>query len=130
MRIYHAHALCTYGTRTEKVERRQIKAKFPRCKIVDPGQFENSVEKQVKGMKYCFELIRDCDALVFSRLLKKVTAGVGVEIRYALSHSIRVYELRGKSVRRVTKPLRYLSREDSRDLFRTWRTNEWRRNRT
>jgi hypothetical protein len=121
MRIYHAHALCTYGTQTERAERRQIRATFPKCKIVDPGQFENSVEKQVKGMKYCFELIRDCDALVFSKLLKKVTTGVGLEIRYALAHHIRVYELKGKSIRQVTKPLRYLSRKHSRDLFRTWR---------
>lgn len=129
MRIYHAHALCTYGTRTEKAERKRIRAKFPKCRIVDPGQYEENFEKQIKGMKYCFELIRDCDALVFSRLLKQVTAGVGLEIRYALSRGKRVYELSGKRFLLVRKPLPYLSRKSSRNLFRIWRINEWRKSR-
>lgn len=121
MRIYFAHALCTYGYPIEKAERKQIRNSFPRCKIIDPGSYEGNPEKSLKGMNFCYELIDTCDMLVFSRLLGKVTSGVGVEIRYALSKSIRVYELHSKSVKSIKKPVRYLSREKTRHLFRVWR---------
>jgi len=121
MRIYYAHAICTYGARIEKAERKRIKVCFPKCRIVDPGNYEGNLEKRANGMKYCFELIRDCDALVFSRLLKKITSGVGLEIRYALSKGIRVYELCGREVKSIKRPLRYLSRKNTIDLYWRWR---------
>ncbi|HKM78952.1 MAG TPA: hypothetical protein VJZ03_07725, partial [Candidatus Bathyarchaeia archaeon] len=99
IRIYHAHAMCTYGTRIARAERKQIRTRFPRAKIIDPDKYEGNIEKKIKGMKYCFELIKKCDALVFSRLLKKVTAGVGLEVRYALANHIRVYELRDEQIK-------------------------------
>jgi hypothetical protein len=113
--------MCTYGTSTEKAERRRIRSSFPKYKIIDPGEYKGNIEKQIKGMQYCFELIDNCDQLVFSRLLKEITAGVGLEIKYALSKNIQVYELVGKRVKTIKKPMRHLSRLESIRLFRVWR---------
>jgi hypothetical protein len=127
MRIYHAHAMCTYGKPIERAERKQIRNSFRNCRIVDPGSYEGNPEKSEKGLSYCFELIRTCDALVFARLLKQVTAGVGQEIAFALSKDIPVYELSGKKVKSIKKPLRCLTRESSVDLFHIWRIDQWRK---
>lgn len=121
MRIYYAHAKCTYGSPTEKTEKKQIKAVFPKCKIIDPGKHEGNIEKTTKEMKYCYGLISTCDALVFSRLLRRITSGVGKEIKYALRNGIRVYELRGKNFKSIKKSLPYLSRKNTIRLYRRWR---------
>jgi hypothetical protein len=127
MRVYYAHAMCIYGHPVERAERRQIKRRFPKCKIIDPGEYEGNLEKKVRGMQYCFELISNCDLLVFSRLYKQITSGVGLEISYALSKGIRVYELCGKRLKEIKRPRSCLSRQSTVQLYRIWRINEWRR---
>lgn len=127
MKVYYAHAMCTYGNLIERAERKRIRARFARCRIVDPGEYEGNPEKKAKGMEYCCELIRNCDVLVFSRLLREITSGVGLEIGYALTKGIRVYELRSHHFKVIKKPPHYLSRESTVQLYRIWRMNEWRR---
>lgn len=36
MRVYYSHAMWTYGKPIESVERKQIRNRFPKCRIVDP----------------------------------------------------------------------------------------------
>ena len=127
MKVYYAHALCTYGNPIERAERKQIRVKFPRCTIVDPGEYEGNPEKKAKGMAYCCKLISGCDALVFSRLFREITSGVGLEIGYALSKRIRVYELQFSRFKVVTKAPNYLSRESTVKVYQIWRLNEWRK---
>jgi hypothetical protein len=127
MRIYYAHAICTYGTQTERAERKVIRARFPKCRIIDPGNYEGNIEKRTKGMSYCFGLIAKCDVLVFARLLNQITSGVGLEIVHALSKGISVYELDGQRVKTIKKKLPFLSREATVDLYNVWRLNEWRK---
>lgn len=118
MRIYYSHAMVTYGTITEKTEKRRIKARFMHYKIIDPGTYEDNAEKRRKGMNYCLQLIDDCDALIFSRCMNSITAGVGKEVNYALSKGIPVYELSGKRVESVCKRVAYLPRVKTRELYR------------
>jgi len=44
-RAYFAHAVCLYGTKEEEKLLRQIKAIFPDFEIVDPGSYEDNLEK-------------------------------------------------------------------------------------
>ena len=121
LKLYYAHAMCIYGTELEEEERKQIAEKFPGYEIVDPGEYEGNPEKSRNGMKYCFGLIKDCNALVFSKLLSKVTAGVGLEVTFALSKGIPVFELGSNGFRLVKKPVPYLSRDETITHYEFWR---------
>lgn len=49
MRIYYSHAMVTYGTITEKTEKRRIKARFMHYKIIDPGTYEDNAGEAAQG---------------------------------------------------------------------------------
>lgn len=121
MKIYYAHAMCIYGTEDEEIEKGHIQVHFPEHDIVDPGSYANNIEKRSGGMEYCKKLVSNCDALVFTRLLGKVTAGVGIEVHHALSQKKPVYELKNGKVKSIQKPLKYISREDTIRLYGLWR---------
>jgi hypothetical protein len=53
--------------------------------------------------------------------MDKVTAGVGLEVNYALSKGIPVYELRNAKLERTTRTVRYLSREETLRHYDFWR---------
>ncbi len=110
-----------YGTDIEKAETDLIKKNFSKAELVDPGVYENHPEKFNQGLKYCFGLIDGCDALVFSKLLGKVTAGVGREVNYTLSKRIPVYKLDSGVIKRINKPVKYLSREATLRHYDFWR---------
>lgn len=121
MQVYYAHAMCIYGTDYEKEEIALIAKHLPNYEIVDPGSFQTNTEKSREGMQYCFRIIDNCHALAFSRLLNKVTAGVGLEVQYALSKAIPVYELQNGQLERTTRPVKSLSREDTLKHYDFWR---------
>lgn len=122
MQVYYAHAMCIYGTDYEKEELGLIKKHLPDYQIVDPGSFQANTEKSREGMKYCFRIIDSCHALVFTRLLGKVTSGVGLEVTYAMSRSLPVYELQGGRIETITRPIHFLSREDTLKHYSFWRS--------
>jgi len=124
MKIYYAHAICLYGTKHERDEKSRIKKRFPKAKIIDPGSYENNLEKFIGGMNYCLELVDKCDVLVFTRLLGKITAGVGKEINYALSKKKKVFELINDNFIKVSKPVTYLSRLNTILLYEKWRNEK------
>jgi hypothetical protein len=124
--IYYAHAMCIYKTKFEKAEKKLIRKHLPNCLIVDPGSFQNNEEKSKQGMNYCFDLIDNCNALAFTRLLGKVTSGVGLEIRHALRKGIPVFEVEDGSIKQITRPIKYLSRKATRNHYRLWElANRW-----
>ena len=125
MKIYYSHAIPTYGTKLEKIEKRQILKNFPGVKIVDPGSFQNNLEKRLGGMEYCLNLVDKCNGLVFTRFLNKITAGVGKEINHAMKKCMPVHELKKGKVRKIRKPVKYLSREETVKLYRMWRLKEF-----
>ena len=99
MKIYYAHAMCIYGTDDEENEIQQIRQNFPDHSIVDPGTYANNPEKRRDSMEYCKKLVSGCDKLVFTRLLGKITAGVGIEINHVLESGKIVYELKNKKTK-------------------------------
>jgi nucleoside 2-deoxyribosyltransferase len=113
--------MCTYYTPTQERELAIIGKTFPTHEIVDPGDYEDNLEKEVRGMEYCLELVESCDALVFSRILGKVTAGVGKEVEHAFSLGKPVYELVGDRARMIYKSPKYVSKEETKDLYAEWK---------
>ncbi len=125
MKIYYAHAMCIYGTDDENAEISQIKDNFPDHPIVDPGTYANNPDKRKDGMGYCMKLVSGCDKLVFTRLLGKITAGVGLEINHALELGKLVYELKKNKIKQVKKPVKYISRNDTISLYGKYRMKKF-----
>lgn len=113
--------MCIYGTDDEQAEIMHIKKNFPDHSIVDPGTYANNPEKRKDTMEYCKKLVSDCDKLVFTRLLGKITAGVGIEINHALESGKTVYELKKEKIKQIKKPVKYISRKDTISLYGKYR---------
>ena len=122
MRIYYAHAKCIYGTSRERQEKKCIRTCFPNCAMVNPSRYEAEFSKSGLGMDYWFGHIDRCDSLIYSRLMGRVTAGVGEEIRYALSARKAVYELEKGKARRIRRPVKHVSIDETLHLFQIWRS--------
>ena len=73
-------------------------------------------------MRYWFRQIDFCDALVFSRLLNRITSGVGLEVNHALARPIPVFELCKEGIVSVSKPVQFLTREETLKYFEFWRS--------
>lgn len=125
MKIYYAHAMCIYGTEDEENEIQQIRQNFPDHSIVDPGTYANNPEKRRDTMEYCKKLVSGCDKLVFTRLLGKITAGVGIEINHALESGKIVYELKNNKTKQIKKPVKYISRQDTISLYGKYRMKKF-----
>jgi len=126
MKIYYAHAICTYGSEQEEMERKCIKKEFSNCVVVDPSLYENDARKRRDGMQFCKGLISSSDVLVFTRLLGKITSGVGIEINHALGENKPVFELNNGKMHRVKSPVKYISRENTIKLYNKWRMQNFR----
>ena len=117
--IYYAHAMCLYGPEVERAEVAAITRRLPSCCVVDPGTIQQDAGKgDDDGMRYLLRVIDCCDTLVFSRLLGKVTAGVGLEVNHALARRIPVYELGDGTVSQVAARVEFLSREETLAQYR------------
>lgn len=62
-----------------------------------------------------------CDAVVFSRLLDKITAGVGKEVNHALRIGKPVFKLVSGRFVKQTRPVKYLPRPATIKLYEKWR---------
>lgn len=118
--VYYAHAICLYGREAERDELRAIRGRFPRSRIVNPARYRRHPEKLLDTVGFCFRLVERCDGLVFSRILGKVTTGVGKEVNHALSLGKPVLELVGPKFVRRKERVRYISRLATRALYRQW----------
>jgi len=116
--------MAIYDTEIEEREKFLILDNLPSATIIDPGSFQDNFQKQKYGMDYCYRLLEKCNALVFTKFLNKITAGVGLEINHALKMNIPVQELRGKTLKSVKKPVVFLSRTETIILYRTWRITQ------
>jgi hypothetical protein len=119
--LYYAHAKCMYGRAPEAEELKHIKREFRNAAIINPAAYEDHPDKQKDLKNFCKRLVSQCRLLVFSRILEKITCGVGLEINHALRLGIPVYELRDGAFLPVEKPVRYLSRQQTRDIYRLWK---------
>ena len=121
MQVYYAHAMCTYGTVTEKLELQQIRCAFRGARIINPAKYDSHPEKLADTVGFCFRLVEKSNAVVFSRLMGKVTSGVGKEVNHALRLGRPVYELQSGLPRLIKSPVKYLSRAGTRVLYKRWR---------
>jgi len=114
MKVYYAHAICLYGTEQEKKEIVLIREKLKDAEIINPVNYQSN------SMDFYLRLVDKCHIVVFSCLLGKVTAGVGKEVNYALKKGKDVYVLNGVSLIPIKSPVKYISRQSTRELYRKW----------
>lgn len=118
--IYYAHAMCLYGEVEEHRQLSQIRRTFGRVSIVNPADYQDHPLKRRDTVGFCLQLVEQCDVVVFSRLYRKITAGVGKEINHALMRGKMVFELvAGRFVQR-TRRVKYISRRDTINLYKKY----------
>ncbi len=120
-KVYYAHAMCLYRSQAEWEEVHAIKRFFRDAKIINPADYSNHPEKRADTMGFCLRLVEGSDVVVFSRLLEKVTAGVGMEVNHALKLERPVLELIGKKIVKQANPVKYITRSDTKALYKKWR---------
>jgi len=125
-KIYYAHAICLYDEADDQRQLTQIRRRFRRS-IVNPARYDGHPEKLMDTVGFCLKLVDSCDVVVFSRLLGKITAGVGKEVNHDLKTGKRVFELSSNTVLPRTRRVKYISRRATRNLYRQNRTKIWAR---
>jgi len=120
-KTYYAHAMCTYGHLQEQQELAAIRRCLRGTQIVNPARYDGHPKKLIDTLGFCFRLIERADALVFSKLLGKITAGVGAEVNHALKLKMPVYQLRDGKLLRQVRSVKYLSRSRTISLYDEWR---------
>ena len=125
-RLYYAHAMCMYGWAAERRELLFIRRKFRGRRIVNPAAYRDHPEKRRDQIGFCLRLVARSHCVVFSRILGKVTAGVGKEVNHALRLGKPVYEVAAARVVRRQRPVRYISPRASRALYEKWRLQQYR----
>lgn len=118
--IYYAHALCVYDTPCEQKELKAIRAKFRKCRVVNPSRYSEHPEKLRDNVEFCLRLVAKCDIVVYSCLLGKVTAGVGKEVNHALKLGKVVYEIQSAGLVQRQRRVKHLTRLRSIQLYRKW----------
>ena len=94
-KIYYAHSLCKYSTRTEKAEIRQIR-RLLHCKVVNPREAVSNAGGGSKAMADCLELVRKMPGLVFSEYTGYIGRGVYAEVALARELGKPVWLLRDR----------------------------------
>jgi hypothetical protein len=122
--LYYAHAMCLYGEAAERLELKRIRTAFRRARIVNPSMYDGHPEKRRDTVGFCLRLIEKCDAVIFSRLMGKVTAGVGKEVNHALRIGLPVFEIVGRETKRRKKRVRYISRAATIRLYDVFRAGQ------
>jgi hypothetical protein len=124
-KLYYAHAMCLYGTIPEEFELRRIKSAFGKAQIVNPAKYSRHPDKLKDTIGFCLRLVEKCDVVVFSRVLGKVTAGVGREVNHAIRLGRPVFELAGSKLKRRKNRVEYISRTATCRLYRLWKKSLW-----
>lgn len=123
--VYYAHAMCMYGHPAELFELQFIRASFPGHRIINPAAYGENPTKRRDVLGFCFRLVESSDGVVFSRLLGKITAGVGAEVNHALGIGKPVFELKTWrlsmekwTLQRIERPVRFIARGATIALYR------------
>lgn len=92
---------------------------------MNPARYDGHPDKQIDTVGFCLKLIDKCDVVVFSRLLGKITSGVGKEVNHALKNGKSVFELTADEIKPCTRRVKYVSRVATRKLYREYRYSLW-----
>lgn len=120
-KTYYAHAKCIYGHVHEKRELDAIRRLLKDTHIVNPARYDDHPGKRNDTLGFCFRLIDKVDVVVYSKLLGKITAGVGAEVNYALRRKTPVYQLRDGKLVRQSRPVKYETIRRTWSLYDAWR---------
>lgn len=82
--------------------------------IVNPADVR---EHKIRDMQFYLDIVRECDALVFTRFHGFVLGGVGLEVEFAIESGKEVYEISGKHLIRVMNTPEYLGHDETVALF-------------
>jgi len=108
----------SYGTEKEKNDIYRIEGKFGRVQIINPADTKpQHLTNFNNEMEFFFKQIDKCNAVVFRRFGNIITSGVGKEINYALGKGKAVFEITDKGFKKVTKPVDFISRELTHELY-------------
>jgi hypothetical protein len=110
-----------YGSGEELRELRTIQRRLPRHEVINPADYQNDPRKRRDTIGFCLRLVEKSDVVVFSRLLGKVTAGVGKELNHGLKIGKPVFELAASKLVGRTRPVKFISRQATIELYRKWR---------
>lgn len=119
--VYCAHALSLHGSPEEFQELTTIRRRLLKHRVVNPAKYEDHPEKHRDTIGFCLRLVECSDVVVFSRLLDKITAGVGKEVNHALKIGKPVFELKTGELVQHTCSVKYISRTATINLYRKWR---------
>lgn len=116
--VFFARAMQDYGTGYEKVWMDNINEAFSPCEIVDFDEVKKRISRADRNkiygkelyefeLKYFFPWIDKCDYIVaapaWNHVRKgKYTAGVIIEIEYALGIGKKVFGIVGTEMKRIT----------------------------
>lgn len=124
-KLYFAHAMCTYGKSDERRDLARIRRRWTRAIIVNPARYSEHPEKLADTMNFCFGLVGRCQFGVFTRLLGKITCGVGKEVNHALKIGKPVFELDGKKLVHRSRRVSYISRVSTIRLYAKYRQSRF-----
>ena len=91
-KLYFAHSKLIYDTDLEKQQLELIEQKFPKYEIISPN-----VNIVFSGMIGCFQIIEDCQLLIFSTIDNFIGKGVHSEIEFAKNIGIKILWLNDES---------------------------------
>lgn len=101
MKVYYAHHIWKYGTPIEDYELKCIKRKFQDAIILNPRTSLSQDESESEILQTAYNIVKDCDALVFSTVSGMIGHGVFNEIAVAVNSGIEVYQLHGDTCYKI-----------------------------
>jgi hypothetical protein len=108
---------CLHGSLRELQELRTIRGRLRKHRVVNPAEYENHPQKRHDAIGFCLRLVEGSDVVVFSRVLDKITAGVGKEVNHALKIDKPVFELKTGKLVQHTRLVKYISRAATINLY-------------
>ncbi len=113
--VYFAHPQPLYGTEEERGYIRAIENYFNGAKVVNPGEL---TDVKIRDMGFYLDIVQECNALVYVRLLDRILGGVGLETEFAFNSGKGVYELAGSELTRIHRVPEYLDREGTVEVLK------------
>lgn len=103
-KVYYAHHSWKYKTPIEAYEIELLRSAFrtDSYRIINPREFVDQSSPESEIMKQCYDLINECDCLVFSTVSNMIGQGVFNELAYAMNKRLPIYRINGVDVYQET----------------------------
>ena len=120
MKAYYAHSIFKYNTDVEKYEISLIP-----YSVVNPNGCVNQTLSEAEIMHECFNLIDECDVLVFSSLDGVIGKGVADEIKHALINGKQVFYIFNNMLNKINEiNIHPIQSSSSRRIYATFEWNK------